>query len=193
MVKAEHPYRGYPQTYDFENARIMWPNFGGVKSEFNREGKRQFSLRLAPEGPVCAINTPQGEQPLTVEDLLAHGLRLRRLKPTYEGENPDWTLDVELRYSKEFPKFDPKVIFITRDASGNQKHSRLDEGLVYLVDESEILYADVTIRIHNWGPIQGDFGRKAHLREAAIEVYQNLVARKYDSVFEEGQSEAVTF
>jgi hypothetical protein len=119
MAKTDHPYFGYPETYDFENARIMWPNFGGIKSEFNRDGTRQFSLRLSPEGPVCTINTPQGEQQLTVADLLEHNLNLKQLKPTYDGENPDWVLGVELRYSKDFPKFDPKVIFVTRDPEGN--------------------------------------------------------------------------
>ena len=56
-----------------ENARLIFKNFSGEESKFNRKGNRNFCVVLDPE---------------VADDLIKDGWNVRFLRPREDGEEP---------------------------------------------------------------------------------------------------------
>ena len=76
-----------------ENARLIFKNFSGEESKFNRGGNRNFCVVLDPE---------------VADDLIKDGWNVRFLRPREDGEEPTPYLQVSVM----FGNFPPKVIMI---------------------------------------------------------------------------------
>ena len=143
-----------------ENAHIIFRNFSGRESKYNRAGDRNFCVFI--------------DDMDTVNRLMDDGWNIRVMPPREDGEEPRHYLQVAVSF-KNFP---PKVIMITR-----KKQTPLDEESIDSLDFAEIRAVDLTIRPYNWiiqeGTRNEKSGVKAYLKTMYVAIEEDEFAEKY--------------
>ena len=151
------------RTLSIANAKIIFRNFSGKGSKYNRDGSRNFAIFLNNEKDV--------------ETLRADGWDIKKMKPK-EG-----VVDEEDKYylpvSVSFNNTPPNVFMIT----GNKK-VQLNEDTISNLDYSEIENADLILTPYNW-EVNGKTGVRAYLKTAYISIVQDEFASKYNFDFDD--------
>lgn len=127
-----------------DNAYIIFRNFSGEASKFNREGDRNFALRIFDQD--------------IADKLLDLGWNVKIKPPREEGEDPFMYLPVKIKFND----YGPKVYL----KSGSNRVV-LDEESISCLDNIEIENADLDIRPYDWD-VNGKQGRTAYLRGGLI-------------------------
>ena len=141
--------------YTFYNAKIIFRNFSGEKSDFNRSGDRNFSIVI--------------DDSMLADSLRAEGWNIKPLKSRDENEEPKHHIPVTVR----FDNFPPKVFKI----SGRVK-TQLDQEAVGSLDFDEFANVDVTITPSDW-EMNGKTGRKAYLKTMFVTLVEDELTAKY--------------
>ena len=127
-----------------DDARIIYRNFSGEGSKFNREGDRNFSLII--------------DDPAVADELVAQGWNVKIREPREEGDNPFIHLPVKVKFNDR----GPRIYLITGD-----RRNELDEESVGILDNIDIISVDLDIRPYDW-EVNGKTGRTAYLHSMRV-------------------------
>lgn len=131
-----------------EDARIIYRNFAGIGSKYNREGDRNFAV-IIPNQEIA-------------DELIADGWAVKIKPPRDEDESPFMYLPVKVKFNNRGPAAYVK--------SGNSVQ-RLNKDTIGMLDEIDIQSVDMDLRAYDW-EVNSKTGRSAYLQ--AINVIQNI-------------------
>ena len=133
---------------EISDARIIYRNFAGVGSKFNREGDRNFAV-IIPNKELC-------------DELIEAGWNVKIKDPRDEYEEPFMFLPVKIKFNSRGP---------AAYVRSGDRVTRLNEETIAMLDEIDIASVDMDIRPYDW-EVNGKTGRTAYLQ--AIDVTQNV-------------------
>lgn len=142
-----------------DDARIVYRNFSGVGSKFNREGDRNF-----------AVVIPDEDLAMRLKD---EGWNVKIKDPRDEGDSPFMYLPVKIKFNDRGPIFHLRT---------GKNQIKLDEESISCLDRIDILCVDLDIRPFDWD-VNGKTGRTAYLQ--AIRVTQKIFDRFAEEEFPE--------
>lgn len=141
-----------------DDARIIYRNFTGAASKFNREGDRNFAV---------IINDDE------IKDaLLKDGWNVKVKPPRDIDDEPFMYLPVKIKFSD----YGPRVYL----RSGNNMNS-LDEESVHILDNIDIESVDLDLRPYDW-EVSGKTGRTAYLQSIHVTQRVDRFAARYDNM-----------
>ena len=136
-----------------DDARIIYRNFAGAASKFNREGDRNFSIVIPDQEMADA--------------LVNEGWNVKIKAPREDGDVPFMTLPVKVKFNDRGPN-----VYLQ---TGNRMN-RLNEDSIACLDQIDIVSVDLDVRPYDWVLYEGTKdekrGRSAYLQ--SIKVVQDV-------------------
>lgn len=131
-----------------DDARIVYRNFSGTGSKFNREGDRNFAV-VIPDQDMA-------------DELVNRGWNVKIKPPRDEDDAPFMFLPVKIKFNERGPK-----VYL----QSGEKTVELDEEGIDCLDDVDILGVDLDIRPYDW-EVNSKQGRTAYLQ--SIHVVQEI-------------------
>lgn len=131
-----------------DDCRIIYRNFRGEASKFNREGDRNFAV-VVPDDEIK-------------DALIGEGYNVKIKPPRDEDEAPFMYLPVKIKFNDRGP---------AAYLQSGRVMRRLDEESIAMLDDIDILSVNMDIRPYDW-EVQGKTGRTAYLQ--SIKVIQEI-------------------
>ncbi len=146
-------------TLVFEDAQMIFRDFSGRESKYNRDRKRSFAIVIDDEQ--------------VADDLIQLGWNVKELKRRDEDEPMRWRLSVRLDMTKARP---PKVMRVTRHSQVQLSTNEEIETL----DGDDILDISAVVRPYRYEDRDtGEMRNSAWLKELWVRVDDNIFADKY--------------
>lgn len=149
-------------TVLMEGVQIIFRNFAGKEGQYNREGDRNFAVKLSDE----------------VAEMLANdGWNVKQLQPREDDEEglPQPYLPVSVNYRGR----PPRIVIIT-----SRGRTNLEEEQVEMLDWADIENVDLIVRPYSW-EVQGKTGIKAYLQSMYVTIEEDELQRKYAEMDEQ--------
>lgn len=143
-MKINFASRGVVQI---DEARIIYRNFAGAPSKFNREGDRNFAVVIEDQD--------------IAEALTEKGWNVKIKPPREEGDEPFMFLPVKVKFNERGPR-----VYL-QNSLGGRNRVTLDEDTVGILDNVDITNVDLDIRPYDWD-VQGKTGRTAYLQSICV-------------------------
>ena len=138
-----------------DDARLVFKNFSGAPSLYNKEGERNFALVIPNQEIADALMANTNEN--------GDGWNVKVRPPREEGDDPFIYLPVKVN----FTEYGPNVYL-----KSGEKMIELDEDSVGMLDSIDIQSVDLDIRPYDWVRPTGEHGRTAYLQ--SIHVIQKI-------------------
>lgn len=148
------------EILEISDARIIYRNFEGVASKYNREGDRNFAV-IIPNDEIK-------------EELMAAGWNVKIKPPRDEDDTPFMFMPVKVKFNSRGP-----AVYI----KSGENVTKLSEDMVGMIDEIDIQSVDMDVRPYDW-EVNDKTGRTAYLQ--AINIVQNI-DRFGDAYTQEGK------
>lgn len=142
-----------------DDARIIFRNFRGEGSKFNREGDRNFALLIPNEEVAEMLQNDVNDQ--------GAGWNVKIKPPRDEDESPLMYMTVKVKFND----YGPNVYLIN-----NGRQHKLEEEDAARLDKIEIRSVDLDIRAYD-NITQGRSYRTAYLQ--SIRVYQGNASDRF--------------
>ncbi len=142
------------KTFMVEGAPIIFRNFAGKESQYNRPGDRNFAVILEHE---------------LAAQMAEDGWNVRFLEAREDGDEDTPYISVAVSY-KNRP---PRVVLLT-----STTRTQLDENSVEVLDWADIENADLIARAYNW-EVNGKTGTKAYLQSLFVTITEDALEQKY--------------
>ena len=139
-----------------DDASIIYRNFAGVGSKFNREGHRNIALRI-PDTELA-------------DKLVEEGWNVKIKDPKEEGDLPFMFLPVKIKFNDRSP-----VVYLKT----GRNIVKLDEESISCLDNIDILGVDLDIRPYDW-EVNGKTGRTAYLQSIYVTQDIDRFAARYE-------------
>jgi hypothetical protein len=149
------------KTFMIEDANIIFRNFSGEESQFNRAGDRNFAVILDEK---------------VAKQMDEDGWNVKMLSSREEGEPDTPYIQVAVGY-----KFNPPHIVMITDTA----RTNITEDMVGSLDWVDIRMVDLICRGYDW-EVGGKTGTKAYLKTLFITVEEDALQRKYALMEQEG-------
>lgn len=164
MMNLEFAPRGILQIDD---ARLVFRNFRGESSKFNREGDRNFAIVIETQDQYDAL----------MADTSKYGdcWNVKVREPREEGDAPFMYLPVKVKFGDNGPN-----VYLY---SGHAK-TQLNDKSVAILDDIEIARVDLDIRPYD-GEVQGKTYRTAYLKSMKVTQEIDRFAEDFIGVDEE--------
>ena len=127
-----------------DDARIIYRNFSGIGSKYNREGDRNFAV-VIPNQEIA-------------DELIKEGWNVRIKPPREEDEDPFMYLPVKIKFSDRGPNCYLR---------SGKIQTKLTESTIGCVDDIDILSVDLDLRPFDWD-VNGKTGRTAYLQSIRV-------------------------
>lgn len=150
-----------------DDARIIWPNFSGRETAYNKEGDRNFCVRL--------------DSDKLLDSAMSSGYNV---KYRAEGEDSIPFLKINVVFGDN--RYPCQVFMKSRG-----KVTELKEDTVSLVDSSDILKANVIIQPKPWVINKDRYGIAARLKALYLTVSEDKYAEEFFD--EENEDEMIPF
>ena len=141
-----------------DDARIIYRNFSGVGSKFNREGDRNFAVVIPTEE--------------LADRLIELGWNVKIKPPRDDEEEPFMYLPVKVKFNERGP---------AAYLRSGENMIKLDEESVSCLDDVDILSVDLDIRPFDWD-VNGKQGRSAYLQSICVTQQIDRFAARYGKV-----------
>ena len=138
-----------------DDAKIVYRNFSGAPSKFNREGDRNFAVVIEDQDISDA--------------LVNEGWNVKIKPPREDLDFPFVYLPVKVKFTDRGPSVYLKTGNIT---------NRLDEESVNSLDNIDILAVDLDLRPYDW-EVNGKMGRSAYLQSIYVTQRVDRFAERY--------------
>lgn len=136
-------------TLQIDGAKIVFRNFAGAASVYNKKGDRNFAV-IIPDQEIA-------------DSLIEQGWNVKIKPPREEGDTPFMYMSVKVNFNGRGPR-----VYLVSD----RNTTVLDENNVACLDRIDIASVDMDIRPYDWERPDGASGRSAYLQ--AIRVYQEV-------------------
>lgn len=150
------------ERLQIDDARLVYRNFSGAASQFNREGDRNFSIVI--------------ESPELADELKNLGWNVKIKPPRNEDEAPFMHLPVKVKFNDYGPRVFLKV--------GNAPRRPLDEDTIGMLDRISIIRVDLDIRPYHW-EVNGKTGTTAYLESMQVVQEIDRFASDEDYAYED--------
>jgi hypothetical protein len=164
LLEGEYPIDGCniarSDRITIEDAKLIWLNFSGNRTEYNAQGDRNFNIHLTEE---------------QANALAADGWNVK-CKPARK-EDPDSEERCVLKVNVNFAFKPPRVVMV---GSVTRKETLLDEELIGLLDDADIKTCDVSFVPYFWD-IRDNVGVSAYLRTLYVEVVEDELELKWSN------------
>lgn len=139
-----------------DDARLIFKNFSGKPDKYNREGDRNFAIRILDEE--------------LADRLIDKGWSVKKKPPRDEDDSPFMYLPVKIKFNDRGPD-----IYLE---SGKAK-VKLDEENIDCLDNIDISKVDLDIRPYDW-EVNGKEGRSAYLYSMYVIQESNRFANRFN-------------
>lgn len=143
-----------------DDATIIYRNFSGAASKYNRAGDRNFAVVIENEADA--------------DQLVEYGWNVKVKPPREEGDTPFMYLPVKVKFNERGPKVYLK--------SGKARNV-LDEEMISCLDDIDIMGVDLDIRPYDWTIQEGTpnqkSGRTAYLQSMHVTQQVDRFAERY--------------
>lgn len=128
-----------------DDAKIIFRNFSGKASKFNREGDRNFAVVIEDEE--------------IAEALTKEGWNVKIKPPREVSDTPFMYLPVKVKFNMRGPN-----VYLRSGEATN----KLDDESIDILDNIDIISSDMDIRPYDWD-VQGKTGRTAYLQSIRVD------------------------